>query len=958
MTSGRSRIRRIPASTYRVQMTPQFGFAAAREIVPYLSRLGITTLYCSPILTAHPGSTHGYDVVDPLHLNPELGGRAEFDSLALSLREHDMGLLLDIVPNHMAASVENPWWLDVLENGPSSQYADFFDIEWDPTGPGALENRVLLPVLGSPYGETLENGELRVESDDTGYHLRYYETELPLSTVSYALILGLRAVQIEQALGSQSDDWVAYSELLKDLDRVPSRVASKPSLIETRRKIRQRLEVELPRFRQIPAIRRELETAIDIVNGTPGDPRTFDILDQLVAGQAYRLSYWQLAREQINYRRFFDINDLVSMHVEDPNVFRATHERILELVGSGDVTGLRIDHVDGLWDPEIYLARLQDSLAKATGTTASHPAHYVVVEKILSTEERLPGHWPVAGTTGYEFIDVLNGLLVDPDGVKKLDEIYQRATGVTTSFAELVYQAKIRVLNESFAGHVQLLSVTLGKLADQDRHGRDLTFESMKEALIQVTATLPVYRTYINELGVHETDKYWIETATETSLTRRPDLRHTLAFLRRVLLLQVPAYASEDVWRSWLDFIMRWQQLTGPAMAKGHEDTALYQYNRLLSLNEVGGHPDSLGTSIDSWHMHNERMSVDWPHSLIATSTHDTKRSEDARARIAVISEMPDEWARRFALWQELNAGRRPVRNGMPIPDANVELLIYQTMLGSWPNQQDLVDEFVERITAYLIKAAREAKTYTSWIDVDSVYETALADFVGAICDPKISPEFLENFGELQRLISRAGAMNSLSQTLLKLTAPGVPDTYQGTEFWDYSMVDPDNRRAVDFRSRSDALERLDLQTPWGADRLANLSERWQDGHIKLYLVHRVLQLRNKHPEIFTHGDYLPCPVVGPFSEHIVAYARRRGSQTAIVVAPRLVLDFVRHESGLNLAEHWDGTYVEVPAGVTGPFTNVLSQRDVTLRVFGDETRLLVDDVLAHFPCGLLTNTT
>ncbi len=354
--------------------------------------------------------------------------------------------------------------------------------------------------------------------------------------------------------------------------------------------------------------------------------------------------------------------------------------------------------------------------------------------------------------------------------------------------------------------------------------------------------------------------------------------------------------------------------------------------------------------------MHNERMSVDWPHSLIATSTHDTKRSEDARARIAVISEMPDEWAHRVARWQELNAGRRPVRNGLPIPDANVELLIYQTMLGAWPNHQHLVDEFVERIKAYLIKAAREAKTFTSWIDVDSVYETALVGFVDAICDPKKSPEFLEDFRELQRLVSRTGAMNSLSQTLLKLTAPGVPDTYQGTEFWDYSMVDPDNRRTVDFRSRGDALERLDSWTQVGAAHLSNLCEHWQDGHIKLYLVHRALQLRNQLPEIFANGDYIPCPTGGPFSDRIVAYARRLGTQTVIVVAPRLMLEFVRNESGLHLAEHWNGTYVEVPTGVTGPFTNVLSQREVPLHMVGDESRLFVDDVLAHFPCGLLTN--
>ncbi len=594
MRTSSSRFVRVPNSTYRVQLTPDFGFAAAGNIVPYLSTLGISDLYCSPILTSRHGSTHGYDVVDPLHLNPELGGQEEFDRLVRTLHDHDMGMLLDIVPNHMAASSDNPWWLDVLENGPSSRFASFFDIEWDPAGSGTLENRVLLPVLGSPYGETLENGEIQIEADETGYHLRYFDVGLPLSTMSYEIILGLRAREIEQAVGSDSKEWAAYSQLLRELALIPSHGSSDRPLIERRRSIRELLERELPQVRKVPSMGRELETTISIVNGTPGNPRSFDILDRIIDSQAYRLSYWQLAREQINYRRFFDINDLVSMHVEYEDVFRATHQRVLQLVRDGDVDGLRIDHIDGLWDPAGYLTRLQTALNDGLETTGV-ASRYVIVEKVLAKDETLPGRWPVAGTTGYEFMNVLNALMVDAVGLRQLDVIYQQISSDTRSFPDFVHRAKVNVLNESFAANVESLSVMLGRIADQDRHGRDLTIESMKQAIIAVTAEMPVYRTYVDRLEVGESDRIWIERTIDAAMVRLPDLRHTLSFMRRVLLLQIPPYIDEVNRTHWLSFVMRWQQLTGPAMAKGYEDTALYQYNRLLSLNEVGGQPDSVG---------------------------------------------------------------------------------------------------------------------------------------------------------------------------------------------------------------------------------------------------------------------------------------------------------------------------------------------------------------------------
>ncbi len=951
MTSSHDQFKRVPQSTYRVQLTPRFGFADAAQIVPYLSKLGISDLYCSPIMTARSGSTHGYDVVDPQHLNPELGGQQAFDQLLAALRSHKMGLLLDIVPNHMAASSDNPWWLDVLENGPSSRYADFFDIEWDPVGPGGLENRVLLPVLGSPYGEALENGEIQIVPDQLGYHLQYFDLELPLATTSYSVILGLNAKDIEQELSADDADWRAYSGLLEATASVPLRTSSDPELIELRDAVRRQLDKTLPRLRRNEIIRTILEQTIAQINGKPGDPRSFDLLDRLVASQAYRLAFWQLAHEQINYRRFFDINDLVSMRVEDPQVFDAVHQRIIRLVTSGAVSGLRIDHVDGLWDPQGYLTRLQQSIADSPSTSEQC---YVVVEKILSQDETLPQDWPVAGTTGYDFLNILNALAIDESHVEELDRLYRQITDVNSDFRELVYQAKVRMLDTSFAANIQSLSVMLGQIADQDRHGRDLTFESLRQAVIEVTAALPVYRTYTRSFEVSEQDRRWIDSAIETSMNRVPDLRHTLAFLRRVLLMRIPPYVPESERGAWLQFVMRWQQVTGPAMAKGSEDTALYQYNRLLSLNDVGGEPESRGMSIDEFHAFNLSVLKHWPHTLNASSTHDTKRSEDVRARIAVLSEIPDAWANAVVRWREINAGKRPVRNGFPIPDSNVELQIYQTMLGAWPNDSEGVDAFRDRLKAYLIKAAREAKIYTSWTESDSVYEDALMEFVDAIFEEPHSSDFLRDFGDFERLVSCSGAVNSLSQTLIKLTAPGVPDTYQGTELWDYSLVDPDNRRTVDYAVRQRLLDRLPAAESVSERSIAELVDRWHDGRAKLLLHQRVLQLRNRHADLFARGTYAPCPVLGHLSRHVVAFTRTLDDLTVITIVPRLVSKLVKDSTSLSLADVWGDTAVIVPDQVGRSTVDVITGSTVSAGDFPTERRLLVNDVLRQFPCGLL----
>ncbi|MGA7672336.1 MAG: malto-oligosyltrehalose synthase [Nitrolancea sp.] len=951
MTTRLHRFKPAPRSTYRVQLTPTFGFREAREIVPYLSRLGISDLYCSPFLTARPGSTHGYDVVDPLHLNPELGGEDAFYELSQALHEHHMGLLLDIVPNHMAASSENPWWLDVLENGPSSPYSDFFDIEWDPALPGGLENRVLLPILGSPYGETLENGELQIESDQIGFHLKFYESALPLSTISYLTILEAAAANIERRLGSENRDWQSYARLMDEIESTPHRAAEDTALIERRRVIRRLLESELPRLRQVPVIGAELDAAVKQINGTPGDPRSFDLLDRVVSSQAYRLAFWQLAREQINYRRFFDINDLISMRVEEERVFSATHQRILVLVADGHVSGLRIDHLDGLWDPQAYLDRLQRAVKPGS---ESDGGRFVIVEKILAEEEKIPPEWPVAGTTGYEFMNVLNGLFVDREGLGTLERTYRDVTGTTDSFHELVYRAKLRVLEESFAANVQSLSALLGRIADIDRHGRDLTFESLRAAVVEVTTTLPVYRTYVNSFEVDEADRAWIETAIGEAIGRRPELRHALAFVRRVLLLEIPPDLAADDRGDWLLFVMRWQQMTGPAMAKGDEDTALYQYNRLVSLNEVGGRPDTEGVSIDEWHKYAQRTQIMWPQTLNATSTHDTKRSEDVRARIAVLSEIPDEWDAAVSRWREFNADARSVRNGVPVPDPNVEWLIYQSLVGVWPNSDSNCAQLVDRLKGYVTKALREAKIHTSWTSVDSVYESAVLGFVEAILDKSAATSFLDDFAAFHQRIAPAGAMNSLSQLVLKLTAPGVPDVYQGTELWDYSLVDPDNRRPVNYELRQNYLQELSDSPLDGAELTRNLSHNWTDGRIKLWVLHRTLQLRNTHSTLFSDGTYAQVAVFGPARQRVIAFAREHGEQQALILAPRLVARLLDVNRGLSLSGVWDETLVSLPRSYSGQWTNVFSKAQVQIGIDGSGADLAVGDVLGQFPVGLL----
>jgi (1->4)-alpha-D-glucan 1-alpha-D-glucosylmutase len=870
---------RVPGATYRIQFNRGFRFADARALVPYLHALGVTDLYASPLLQAREGSAHGYDVTDPARLNRELGDEEAFAELTAALQQHEMGLLLDIVPNHMAASTENPWWADVLQNGPASPYAAWFDIDWRPWRPG-LTDKVLLPVLGAPYGRELETQKLSLVLEEDGFFVRYYDKRFPLKPASYAGVLSHRLEELVTASGKDHPAVPAFMELIELFRTLPA-----PDKDDFASAFRQAVRRLRSLYHTQPRIRDFLEGTLQSLNGRQDDPRSFDTLDRLLAQQHYRLAFWRAAHREINYRRFFDISDLVSVRVEEENVFAATHARILQLAAAGSITGLRIDHIDGLLDPEGYLRRLQEHL----GAAGAAIPFYIVAEKILANGEALPPEWPVSGTTGYDFLNAVNGLFCDRRGAGTLDETYRRFGGVEEDFSAVVYARKRQVLEELFPGEVRRLAWQLSRLAEQDRHGCDLTLPELEQAVIEVTAWLPVYRTYIRNFHVTARDRRYVERAVTAAVERTPAAGPACAFLRRVLLLEFPDHLPAEGKREWLRFAMRWQQLTGPVMAKGYEDTALYVYNRLVSLNEVGGNPQTAGVSVAEFHARNRAVQERGPHTLNATSTHDTKRSEDVRARINVLSEIPGLWAEKLSRWRDWNHSRKPVVDGRPVPDGNMELLIYQTLVGAWPLSEGEVPAFKERLQTYLVKAAREAKTHTSWLNPRSEYEDALTAFATAILEPGEDNLFLRDFLEFQKIAAFFGALNSLAQVLLKITAPGVPDFYQGTELWNLSLVDPDNRRPVDFKTRAELLAALQEREAHGLPLLVQeLLETWEDGRVKLYLTYKALHFRRANRELFAAGEYLPVEVTKPGDEHACAFARRLGDRWVLVAVPRL----------------------------------------------------------------------
>ncbi len=888
-----------PRASYRVQLHRGFTFDDARALVPYLAALGISHLYCSPIFAATPGSTHGYDVTDHGQINPELGGLPGLHALGEALRERDMGLIIDMVPNHVGlANSQNPWWRDVLRHGEASRHAPTFDINWS-TQPHLPSGVLVYPILGQPFGRALEAGELQLTLDDGDLALRYYDHALPLAPRTYAAIIGPLPPELRRELRDPAAS-VELVDLLARLEAAPPDEADR--LLE--------------RFRRMvgeePAIAAQLGATLAELNGRVGEPSSFDRLEAILARQHYRLVYWRVAGEEINYRRFFDINDLAGVRVEREEVFEATHRLLFALVAQGIVTGVRIDHIDGLYDPTRYLAQLRAGLREAArGLTDQELPIYV--EKILELDEALPSSWPVTGTTGYDFLAHSDGLLVDRGSVVETTRTYERFVGEPVRFRQLRYDAKRQIARTAFTGEISVLANQLHMIAQGARRHRDTTLGALRRAIETTLATFPIYRTYVtddtSDSGATAEDRATIEAAlTEARRRDQTLVPEALDFLAEVLLLDGPEPGTPlppvDYERR-LHFRRRFQQLSSPVMAKGFEDTTFYRYNRLLSLNEVGNDPSRFGINPDEAHAWFAERAEHWPGAMSASSTHDTKRSEDARARLHVISEQPGHWADEVRRWSELNARHRTVVAGEAVPDRTTEYLIYQNLIASWPTGADPLDgAYRERLHGYLTKAMREMKVYTSWTDPDEQVEAAAGAFLMALLHPRQGRAFQRRVSRFVAALEPSASLNGLATLLLKATAPGFPDFYQGTELWDRSLTDPDNRRPVDYAARRALLDELGDAPP----------DDLRAGAMKLWLTRRLLALRERKAVLFTQGDYQPVVASGAAAAHIFAFARSLGDDNIVVAVPRLTTRLTTPGSDPPLGQAWGDTTLALPA--------------------------------------------
>ena len=977
-----------------MQFNKSFTFNDARARIGYLHALGISDLYASPYFRARAESTHGYDICDHNSLNPGIGSEADHRALIAELHRNGMSHVLDTVPNHMGIGETcNGWWMDVLENGPGSIYAPFFDIDWNPIK-SELKNKVLLPTLGDQYGRILENGELQVKYDAGTFTLNYWDTVLPLDPCSYADILSINVDSLMPQLGADNPQLLELQSILTALSHLPEQTVSAPDEIAERNREKEIIKSRLARLTTAaPDVLAFIEQNLHRINGTTGESHSYDVLDGLISRQAYRLAYWRVAAEEINYRRFFDINDLAAIRMERADVFHESHRMIMRFLGDGAVNGLRIDHPDGLWNPRGYFYNLQRSYAVELArrhfpsglstdeaadleaavtlrfealaqddpkSVLAHPL-YVVVEKILGKGEVLPSNWPVHGTTGYEFTNWINGIFVDAANEKAFDLIYTGVMGERVKFADLVYDKKKQIMALALASEINVLADKIDRISEKSRYFRDFTLYSLRSALREVIATFPVYRTYIEaETGVVEKrDQAYIETAVARAKKRNPAADPSIYdFIRDILLLRYPTAADEEARQEQRNFVMSFQQCTGPVMAKGLEDTAFYIYNRLISLNEVGGDPEQFGISVAQFHRQNAERHRNWPYSLLATATHDTKRSEDVRARINVLSEMPKEWRSALTRWTRLNKRKKSVVDSSPAPSANEEYFIYQTLVGVWPDapmDADTHKTFIGRIQEYMVKALHEAKVNSSWLNPNEAYDTGVTDFIAKILDPAPSNKFVADLQAFHAKIVPFGRLNSLAQTLLKATVPGVPDFYQGSEMWDLSLVDPDNRRPVDYEARDTALRDLiDRGIRERGALAADLIESAADGRIKLYVANRALVFRQTNPDLFgADGTYTPLDATGDAADHIIAFSRSIKDTAVIVAVPRLMARLTAGNATGGKA--WKETYLTLPGAKVGQkYRNLYTWEEHTTIEHDGGAVLPLAEVFGHFPVALL----
>jgi (1->4)-alpha-D-glucan 1-alpha-D-glucosylmutase len=912
-----------PRATYRLQLNAGFGFRDAAALVPYLKSLGVSHVYASPYLKARAGSTHGYDIVDHNAFNPEIGSEADYRTFVEALRAHGMGHILDFVPNHMGVGgCDNAWWLDVLNWGRDSHYADYFDVDWEPLRE-QLRGKILLPFLGSQYGDVLEAGELRWDYRDGQIMLVYYEHCLPLAPPTYALVLD----------GAEPAQLASFGPLFAALGSMPDHIGRRDAAASLRRLLAETEESSL-------------RTRLALLDEQRATPEGKALIDRVVEAQYWRPASWKVAAEEINYRRFFDINGLAALRMEHAATFADAHELVFRLIERGDLDGLRLDHVDGLYDPLGYCDLLR-SRAQLLGEPM-----YLVIEKILAPHEQLRDRWNVDGTTGYEFMNAVTGLFVDPAAEAAFTRIYQRFTGDERPFEAAAFDAKRFVLITALAAERNVLALRLDRIAQRDPHTRDFTLFELTRAIVNTVAAFPVYRTYVRGEGIDDEDRRHIEWAIGRARARDAASEGSVyAFLRRILLTDA---GDDEARAAAVDFAMHFQQLTSPVAAKGVEDTAFYRSIRFAALNEVGGDPARFGTGVDEFHRHNAERAVRRPLAMVTTSTHDAKRGEDVRARLAVLSEIPEVWRRATARWARLNGRHAVTLEGGRAPTAVAEYMFYQTLTGAWPIELlgDEIDAapwevFVERLVAYLLKGAREAKLRTSWISPDEEYERALERFVRRTLDLENGRTFVGRARELVRTLLPGALSNGLAQTVLRATAPGVPDTYQGAEWWELTLVDPDNRRPVDFALRAEALRGIDdaLANRPRVDVVAELRDGWRDGRIKAYLLATLLRHRNAAG--WPDDAYLALRATGPRAKHVVAATR--GS--AVVVVTRL--PHLLGGGALPLGAVWDTTELIVPDGAPA-YRDVLTGRQVDARASGNEAVLSLAETLAVLPVAVL----
>jgi (1->4)-alpha-D-glucan 1-alpha-D-glucosylmutase len=977
-----------PLSTYRLQFNKNFHFEDARHLAPYLSRLGVSHCYASPLLKARAGSEHGYDIIDHNQLNPEIGREEEFRNFVSELKTCGMGLILDIVPNHMGVGYgSNPWWQDVLQSGRASAYADFFDIDWEPLKP-ELRNKVLTPILGSPYGEALEQGKIQVAWAEGCFVVKYSAHALPVDPQTIPLIF--ESAQDQDPPNHNGDAWpTELSSLLEafrqlpanhvtDSERIARRQGQIPPLLERLRKLVQDSGI----------IRSTISGALRLLNGTPANSQSFDALHQLLEAQVYRLAFWRVSGEEINYRRFFDINDLVGLRMENPRVFAETHKLIRKLMAEGLISGLRVDHPYGLLNPIQYFARLQmlyaasqclgndpQSALAEDGVEATihsafrqqdwmnqHAPLYVLVEKILEPGENLPNDWPVDGTVGYDFTNLVNGILIDHGNERHFTNLYHRVIGGNVVVEQLVYDSKKLIMHRALASEVHVLTDLLSEISGQDRRARDFTHSVLRDAIRETIACFPVYRTYVDERGnVNERDRRYIQQAIARAKRRNETMAPAaFDFLQSILLLKGSGGGTTMYGYSKpLYFTLKFQQLTGPVMAKALEDTACYVYTRFVSVNEVGGSPGKLGIPMAEFHHGNQLRAEYWPNSMLGTSTHDSKRSEDVRARLDVLSEMPRTWVTQVMKWRRINRNRKlAMPDERTVPDNNEEYFLYQTLVGAWPLRMEGEEErltLVRRIQQYMEKAVHEAKINVSWLSPNPEYVAGIRSFVETILSPTYRGRtnlYWDSMRKFLPAVQYFGVINSLTQTLLKLTSPGVPDIYQGQELWDFSLVDPDNRRPVDFDLRQRALEQLTGHTQPG-DLLGlcqQLLDTYHDGRIKFWVTMQALNFRREHPALFRTGKYVPLYANRGKEDHVVAFARVRQEEAAIVAAPRLSYTLMKGNAEPPLAAAWGDSELVMPPELRGERWHNIFTGEVLMAA---QRAPLCREIFAHFPVAL-----